>query len=67
MSDKPKREITPHKGGRAKRFNGPRLTVKELAAVKAMIEESGLNSADWLVAAARNKDKINAIILEGRE
>lgn len=60
-----KRVITPHKGGRDKIFSQVRLSVDELAAVMAMIKETGLSKSDWLAAAAKHKDRINQIILEG--
>jgi phosphoglycerate dehydrogenase-like enzyme len=40
--------ITPHKGGRTERFEA-RLTPAEKQAIKKVIQESGLSSADWLV------------------
>ncbi len=47
---KPKRKITPHKGGKTERFPEVRLTPEELAMLNAILEYTGVTVATWLTS-----------------
>jgi len=44
-----KREIRPHKGGRAKRFPSARITPEHLKKLNEILERRKMSAADWVI------------------